>query len=78
MPLTPSEEFTLDQWLSDYPADMSYDDIIENIRGDFDNPDILVWGALMGCSQDRIVEIIENTKVAFENTIKKYYLKETR
>ena len=43
MTLTPAEEFALDQWLSEYPTDLSYDEIVGNIRGDFDNPEILVW-----------------------------------
>lgn len=73
MKLTPSEQFALEQWLSEYPNDMSYDEIIEHIAGDFDNPDILVWGVLMGYSQDRIVDTIENTKSAFENIVNIYY-----
>lgn len=74
MTLTPAEEFALDQWLSEYPTDLSYDEIVGNIRGDFNNPDILVWGVLMGCSQEQIVETIENTKTAFEYAVNKYYI----
>ena len=70
---TPAEEFALGQWLSEYPDDMSYDDIIEHIEGEFDNPGILVWGVLMGCSQETIVEIIENTKASFESIVQEYY-----
>ena len=73
MKLTPAEEFALDQWLSEYPPDLSYDEIVGNIRGDFNNPEILVWGVLMGCTQEKIVEIIENTKSAFENMIELHY-----
>lgn len=74
MTLTPAEEFALDQWLSEYPTDLSYDEIIGSIAGDFDNPEILVWGVLMGCSQEQIVETIENTKTAFEDAVNKYYI----
>lgn len=71
--LTPAEEFALGQWLSDYPEDMTYNDIIEHIEGEFNNPDILVWGVLMGASQEKIVEIIESTKENFEQMIAKHY-----
>lgn len=72
--MTPAEEFAIDQWLSEYPTELSYDEIIDHIRGDFNNPEILVWGILMGCSQEQIVETIEDTKTAFEDAVNKYYI----
>lgn len=70
---TPSEEFALGQWLSEYPEDAEYQDILDHILGEFDGDEILVWGVLMEYPPQKIVEIIENTKYNFEEIVNEYY-----
>ncbi len=66
--MTNSESFALDQWLSDYPADMSYDDIIErlSVENEWNVDDILVWLLVEGNTTDQVAEFIEDTKLAYE------------
>ncbi len=69
--MTNSESFALDQWLSDYPADMSYDDIIErlSVENEWNVDDILVWFLVEGNTTDQVAEFIEDTKLAYERSL---------
>ncbi len=62
-----AETFALNQWLSDYPASMTYDEIINQLGSDsyFDH-DIVVWEPIEDYSGEDIVEMIEDTRAAFE------------
>jgi len=65
-----AETFALNQWLSDYPVDWTYEQIIESIRSDdYDYDDILIWELIEDETCYRVVELIEQTKWAFERTV---------
>ena len=68
-----SQNFALNQWLSDYPEDMSYEDILACMR----NPentwtceDIDVWQVVENFTLEQVAEFIEDTCAAFENAIR--------
>ena len=69
--MTNSESFALEQWLSDYPADMSYDDIIErlSVENEWNVDDILVWFLVEGNTTDQVAEFIQDTKLAYERSL---------
>jgi hypothetical protein len=71
--MTTAEQFALDQWLSDYPEDMSYPDILTCLS----EPDhvwtmdgISVCGAFETLPLGQVAEFIEDTKTHFELTIR--------
>jgi hypothetical protein len=66
---TIAETFALDQWLSDYPDDMSYPDILACMS----EPDhvwtcdnISVWEVVETFPLGAVAEFIEDTKTHFE------------
>jgi hypothetical protein len=66
-----SEAFALDSWLSYYPENMTYEEIIDAMTDDeqphrIENIDI--WGAVEGCDYSEVAEFIENTRTHFEQT----------
>ncbi len=69
--MTNSESFALDQWLSDYPADMSYDDIIErlSVENEWNVDDILVCFLVDGNTTDQLAEFLDDTKTAHERSL---------
>ena len=69
--MTNSETFALNQWLSDYPADMSYEGIIETLSDidDGDTSDITVWEVAEDYPTDQVAEFIEDTKAAYERSL---------
>jgi hypothetical protein len=63
-----AETFALNQWLSDYPADMPYQEILDQLHSgkyeyDFD---ITPWQLIENYSGNQIAEIIDDTRRAFE------------
>ena len=64
-----SEYFALDQWLTEYPDDMSYADILA-CRREPDNvwtcENVTVWEAVENFTLDQVAEFIDDTKRAFE------------
>jgi len=66
-----SERFALNQWLSYYPDTMSYDGILQVLQldtftsGDFG---IVPWELVEYHPSDYIVEMIEDTRKAFESS----------
>lgn len=63
-----AETFALNQWLSDYPVRMSYDEIILNLVNDkygYDY-DIVVWEPIEDYPGEDIAEMIQDTREAFE------------
>lgn len=62
-----AETFALNQWLSDYPTDMSYEQIIDSLDSDayIESDDIAVWQPIEDYSGHKIAEIIEDTREAF-------------
>jgi len=62
-----SEQFALNQWLSDYPDDMTYDEIIAALQVDeWKIDDITVWYLVENNTTDQVAMFIEDTKDAFE------------
>ncbi len=57
--------------MSDYPADMSYDDIIErlSVENEWNVDDILVWFLVEGNTTDQVAEFIQDTKLAYERSL---------
>jgi len=64
-----SENFALNQWLSDYPVNLSYEEIIivlNNSENEWTIDDISVWQVVEDFTLDQVAEFIEDTKKAFE------------
>ena len=64
--LKTSERFALNEWLSDYPEDKTYGEIIELMESD-DCEEINPWYIVEDHSLSQIVEFIENTRMHFES-----------
>ena len=63
-----SEQFALNQWLSDYPDDMTYDEVITalKVNNQWMVDDITVWYLVENNTTDQVAMFIEDTKEAFE------------
>lgn len=63
-----SEQFALNQWLTDYPEDMTYDEIIAalKVENQWMADDITVWYLVENNTTDQVAMFIEDTKDAFE------------
>ena len=61
-----SERFALNQWLSDYPEDKTYDETLALITEDHE--DVLIWETIENWPVEDIVCVIEDTRRAFENS----------
>jgi hypothetical protein len=69
---TPSELFALNEWLADFPDDMTYDEIIEVLREGKDEwslDRIDVWELVERHSFDEVADFIEMTKKHFERVV---------
>lgn len=67
-----SERFALNEWLSDYPAHMSYDEILDLLYANEDQTAhelISVWQWLDSLPLRVIMENIDNTKCHFERVV---------
>jgi hypothetical protein len=65
-----SERFALMEWLTEFPDDKTYDEIILMLRGDeseWTHPDIDVWEVVENHTLDQVADIIENTRMHFES-----------
>lgn len=67
--MTKSQYFALDQWLTDYPDDMSYEVILDSMR-DPDNTwtceTVTVWEAVETFPLADVAMFIEDTRKSFE------------
>ena len=62
-----SERFALNEWLSDYPEDMSYGEILELMSvDDWTIDEITVWEVVENYTLDQVSDFIENTRMHFE------------
>ena len=57
--LTTAERFALDEWLSDYPEDVSYSEILDMIQGGTE--DVSVWAIAEGYPEFQIIQMIDAT-----------------
>lgn len=61
-----SERFALGQWLSDYPDDKTYDEVLSMITEEHE--DIVLWETIENYPPESVIEIIEDTRSSFENS----------
>jgi TusA-related sulfurtransferase len=67
-----SERFALNEWLSDYPDDMSYGEILELMSTDeWTVDEITVWEVVENYTLDQVSDFIENTRMHFERVTEK-------
>jgi hypothetical protein len=59
-----AERFAINEWLSEYPEDKTYDEIIDLIYEEDES--VIPWELVEHCSAAPLVEIINNTKTHFE------------
>jgi hypothetical protein len=67
-----SERFALMEWLTEFPDDKTYDEIILMLRGDeseWTHPDIDVWEVVENHTLDQVADMIENTRMHFESIV---------
>lgn len=66
--LSVAERFALDEWLTEYPDDMTYDEIIAllNVENQWMVDDITVWYLVENNTTDQVAMFIDNTKEHFE------------
>jgi hypothetical protein len=65
-----SERFALMEWLSEFPDDKTYDEIILMLRGDesqWKHEDIDVWEVVENHTLDQVADFIDNTRMHFES-----------
>ena len=69
--MTNSESFALNQWLCDYPDDMSYAEIIDrlSVENEWNVDDIAVWELVENNTTDQVAMFIEDTKTAHERSL---------
>jgi len=62
-----SEKFALNEWLSDYPEDLEYYEILELMsQDDWSVDGISVWEVVENFTLDQVSDFIENTRMHFE------------
>ena len=65
-----SERFALMEWLSEFPDDKTYDEIMEMMR-DFNHTwtheDLSVWEVVENYELSEVADMIENTRMHFES-----------
>jgi hypothetical protein len=62
-----SELFALNEWLSDYPAKVSYDEITDLLRDEDES--VVVWQWFENMPSYELVENIDNTRSHFEAVV---------
>ena len=61
-----SERFALGQWLSDYPDDKTYDEVLSMITEEHE--DVLLWEPIENYPPESVIEMIDDTRSSFENS----------
>jgi hypothetical protein len=67
-----SQRFAVNQWLSDYPDNMAYDEILGLMQNDaytWSHPLINPWCIVEDCTLSQIADFIEDTRAAFERSL---------
>jgi hypothetical protein len=62
-----SEQFALNEWLSEYPAKVSYDEVTDLLRDEDER--IVVWQWFENMPAYELVENIDNTRSHFEAVV---------
>ena len=63
-----SERFAVNEWLSDYPEDKTFDEIMDLIYEEDES--ITPWELVENYPAADLIEIIYNTKIHFETVTK--------
>jgi hypothetical protein len=61
-----SERFALGQWLSDYPDDKTYEEVLALITEEHE--DVILWEPIENYPPESVIEMIEDTRSSFENS----------
>ena len=61
-----SERFALGQWLSDYPDDKTYDEVLSMITEEHE--DIVLWETIENYPPESVIEMIDDTRSSFESS----------
>lgn len=61
-----SERFALGQWLSDYPDDKTYDEVLSMITEEHE--DVLLWETIENYPPESVIEMIDDTRSSFESS----------
>jgi hypothetical protein len=67
--MTNAEHFALNQWLTDYPEGISYQEIITVLsesENEWTIDNVTVWEVVENFPLDQVAEFIEDTRKAFE------------
>ena len=68
--LTYGEQFALDEWLTYYPENMSYANILEILReADWSHEAISVWEVVENYPLSQVAEFIEDTRSHFDRVV---------
>jgi hypothetical protein len=68
--LTYGEQFALDEWLTYYPEDMPYADILKLLReADWSDEAISVWEVVERYPLSQVAEFIEDTRLHFDRVV---------
>ena len=59
-----SERFAVNEWLSEYPSDTTFDVIMDLIRDDDES--VIPWELVEHYPAADLIEVIYNTKIHFE------------
>ena len=65
--MTHAETFALNEWLTDYPDNLTYDEVIELLRDEDESVTPWIW--FMHTPVSCLIENIDNTRSHFEHTI---------
>ncbi len=61
-----SEHFALDTWLTEYPDNLTYDQVIARLRTSKNTKSIYVWEVVESYPLSQVADFIEDTKSHFE------------
>jgi hypothetical protein len=65
--MTHAETFALSEWLTEYPDNLSYAEIMEMLLTE--DEQVTVWWVVERYNADDVWEFIEDTRRSFESTI---------
>jgi len=69
-----AEQFALSEWLSDWPSEWSFDQIIDELTDPTwanRSSEISVWAVVKHMNGDQIANLINHTRWAFDQTVRK-------
>ena len=61
-----SERFALGQWLSDYPDDKTYEEVLALITEEHE--DVILWEPIDNYPPESVIEMIDDTRSSLENS----------